>query len=185
MHSVRSMDTGVSPIGQVMCPTHTNKLIEYFCKNCQALVCPKCMFETHNGHELAQLEEVTAIVRENVTDLRTLMDNTRRVNDDNLSFIEHRRSEISRMKDQQIYFIDYGFSEVIKKLEEKREQLKADFLEKYEKEEARFNEKLEILEIYNRDQNSIEAIYEDLNKFLERATDAKILTKLTDISEFI
>ena len=58
------------------------------------------MFETHNGHELAQLEEVTAIVRENVTDLRTLMDNTRRVNDDNLSFIEHRRSEISRMKDQ-------------------------------------------------------------------------------------
>ena len=57
------MDTGVAPVGQVFCTVHTSKLIEYFCKNCQKLVCPRCMFETCNGHELAQLEEVTAIVR--------------------------------------------------------------------------------------------------------------------------
>ena len=47
------------------------------------------------------------------------MDATRTINDDNVSFIEHRRDEVFRMKEQQIYFIEYGFSEVIKKLEEK------------------------------------------------------------------
>ena len=62
-HSIRSMDTGVTPVGQVYCAKHTKKLIEYFCRVCQDLVCPKCMYEVHNGHELAQLDEVTGIVR--------------------------------------------------------------------------------------------------------------------------
>lgn len=84
-----------------------------------------------------------------------------------------------------MYFIDYGFSEVIKKLEEKREKLKEDFAVRYDQEEARFNEKMEILEVYNRDQNSIDTIYDDLQRFIERSTDAKVLTKITDISEFI
>lgn len=78
------------------------------------------MYEVHNGHELAQLDEVTGIVRQNVSDLKTLMESTRRVNDDNMSFVEHRRSEVLRMKEQQIYYIDFGFDEVIKKLQEKR-----------------------------------------------------------------
>jgi len=105
----------------VSCPQHPEKLIEYFCRVCQELVCPRCMFESHNGHELSQLEEVTGIVRRNVTDLRALMESTRSTNDGNISFVEHRRDEILRMKEQQIYFIEYGFGEVIKKLQEKRD----------------------------------------------------------------
>ena len=57
------------------------------------------MFETCNGHDLAQLDEVTGIMRQNIADLSQLMESTRRVNDDNLSFIEHKRSEIIRMKE--------------------------------------------------------------------------------------
>ena len=63
--------------------------------------------------------------------------------------------------------------------------MKEEFAARYDQEESRFNEKMEILEVYNRDQNSIETIYEDLQRFVERSTDAKILTKITDISEFI
>ena len=143
------------------------------------------MYEVHNGHDLAQLDEVTGIVRQKVSDLRALMDSTRQVNDDNLSFVEHRRDEVTRMKEQQLYYIDYGFDEVIKKLQEKREQLKVDFNQRYQNEETRFAEKMEVLEIYSRDQNSIDAIYEDLQRFIERGSDAKILTKITDISEFV
>ena len=57
------------------------------------------MFETCNGHELAQLDEVTGIVRQNISDLSQLMESTRRINDDNISFVEHRRSEVLRMKE--------------------------------------------------------------------------------------
>ena len=75
------------------------------------------MYEVHNGHELAQLDEVTSIVRQNIADLRSLMESTRQVNDDNLSFIEHKKEEIQRMREQQLHYIEYGFGEVIKKLE--------------------------------------------------------------------
>lgn len=167
------------------CPKHSEKAIEYFCRVCQRLVCSRCMFESCNGHELSQLDEVTGIVRRNVADLRSLMESTRTTNDGNVTYIEHKMNEIERMKEQQIYFIEYGFGEVIKKLEEKRDQLKKEFVAKYDAEGVRFNQKLEILDVYNRDQNSIEAIYEDLLRFIERGTDAKILTKINDIQEFV
>ena len=102
-----------------------------------------------------------------------------------MSFVELRREEVQRMKEQQIYFIEYGFNEVIKKLEEKRDQLKEEFTAKYTREEERFAQKQEILEVYNRDQASIEAIYDDLSRFIERGSDVKVLGKITDITEFI
>jgi B-box zinc finger/zinc-RING finger domain len=48
-----------SPEGDfVFCPRHTDKPIEYFCKQCSITVCVKCMFDEHNGHELIQIEEM-------------------------------------------------------------------------------------------------------------------------------
>ena len=58
------------------------------------------MFTEHNGHEFQELDEVTAIVRQNISDLRSMMDATRTIVDDNVSFVEHRRSEIIRMKEK-------------------------------------------------------------------------------------
>ena len=42
-----------NPGGKVFCAKHPEKEIEYFCKICHSIVCPKCMFIEHNGHELA------------------------------------------------------------------------------------------------------------------------------------
>jgi len=39
--------------GKVFCFKHQDKEIEYFCKICHSIVCPRCMFAEHNGHELA------------------------------------------------------------------------------------------------------------------------------------
>ena len=51
---------------KTMCTKHPEKEIEYFCKSCSMLVCPKCMFQQHNGHELAALEEVCSVVKQNI-----------------------------------------------------------------------------------------------------------------------
>lgn len=120
-------------------------------------------------------------MRQKVTDLHNIMESTRQTNDDNMSFVALRRDEVDRMREQQLYFIEYGFNEVIKKLEEKRDHLKEEFAGKYTRESERFNEKMDILEVYNRDQNSIDAIYDDLQRFIERGSDAKVLTKIIDI----
>jgi SepF-like predicted cell division protein (DUF552 family) len=58
------------------------------------------MFSDHNGHELAQLEDVTNIIKQNIYDLNKLMLNTKRINDDNRQFIEHIKQEIQRLNDQ-------------------------------------------------------------------------------------
>ena len=57
--------------------------------------------------------------------------NTKRINDDNRNYVLHIKEEIVRLKDQQLRNIDKGFSDLIKKLEEKREELKNEFSNKY------------------------------------------------------
>lgn len=61
----------------MFCSKHKEKEIEYFCKICHSIVCAKCMFADHNGHELAMLEDVTGIIKQNVNDLHKLMINTK------------------------------------------------------------------------------------------------------------
>ena len=89
------------------------------------------------------------------------------------------------MREQQMKNLDIGFAEVIKGLEAKRDLLKEEFQTKYEAESSRFEEKMGTLEVYNGDIENIESIYDDLSKFIERSSDAKMLTKITEVSEFI
>jgi hypothetical protein len=57
------------------------------------------MFAEHNGHELAQLEDVTNIIKQNIYDLHKLLLNTKRINDDNRNYITHVNEEVMRLKD--------------------------------------------------------------------------------------
>jgi len=95
------------------------------------------MFSDHNGHELAQLEDVTNIIKQNIYDLNKLMLNTKRINDDNRQFIEHIKQEIQRLNDQQARNIDKGFNDLISKLQDRRDELKQQFAEKYIAEEQK------------------------------------------------
>ena len=61
--------------------------------------------------------------------------NTKRINDDNRSLITHVREEILRLKEQQLRNIDKGFGDLIRRLEEKRDELKNEFAGKYVGEE--------------------------------------------------
>ena len=63
--------------------------------------------------------------------------------------------------------------------------MKEEFQAKYSSEATRFEEKMGTLEVYSGDISNIESIYEDLSKFIDRSSDAKVLTKITEVSEFI
>lgn len=182
----RAMGTITNQItGKVFCFKHQDKEIEYFCKICHSIVCPKCMFAEHNGHELAQLEDVTNIIKQNIYDLHKLLLNTKRINDDNRNYITHVNEEVMRLKDQQLRNIDKGFGDLIKKLEEKREELKTEFSNKYLAEENKILSKTQMLDQNNEEIQNIEIIYDELIKFIEKNNDAKVLTKINDISSFI
>ena len=53
----------MDPDGKVLCFKHQDKQIEFFCKVCHENVCARCMFSQHQGHELAELSDVTGIVK--------------------------------------------------------------------------------------------------------------------------
>lgn len=104
------------------------------------------MFAEHNGHELAQLEDVTSIIRQNIYDLHKLLLNTKRINEDNRNYITHIREEVARLKEQQLRNIDKGFGDLIKRLEEKRDELKSEFSTKYLNEENKVLSKVQTLD---------------------------------------
>ena len=72
--------------------------------------------------------------------------NTKRINDDNRQFIEHIKQEIQRLNEQQARNIDKGFNELIQKLQERRDELKQAFAEKYIAEENKVLGKNQILD---------------------------------------
>ena len=92
---------------------------------------------------------------------------------------------MERLRNQQIKYIDEGFGEVIRRLEEKREQLKVDFGAKYDKEAGKFTKKMELLDLFQNDINNIETTYDDLSNFVDRSSHAKVLTKIRHVSDFI
>lgn len=74
---------------------------------------------------------------------------------------------------------------MIKKLEEKRDELKNEFSNKYLSEENKILQKTQTLDKNTDEIQNIEIIYDELIKFIEKNNDAKILTKINDISSFI
>ena len=85
----KSAHTEITDYSRVYCYMHQERQIEYFCRNCHQLVCPKCMFKDHNGHEFAQLDDVTNVVKQNISDLQKLLENTKRINEDNRTYIDN------------------------------------------------------------------------------------------------
>ena len=111
----------------VFCPRHTDKPIEYFCKQCSITVCVKCMFDEHNGHELIQIEEMATSLKQNVLDLQKMLVNAQRLNDENQKLVDQVKEELNRLKFQQMKNIDKGFQELQKKLEDKKQEIKFEF----------------------------------------------------------
>ena len=42
----------------IPCELHDDKPVEYFCKACALAVCVKCIYDSHNGHNLVQIDEM-------------------------------------------------------------------------------------------------------------------------------
>ena len=55
------------------CNKHKEKEIEFFCQTCTIAVCSKCIFETHNGHHLTLLEDMSTIIKNNIEDFGKIL----------------------------------------------------------------------------------------------------------------
>ena len=44
--------------GDIFCPIHSKKKLVFLCKQCDILICNKCMVNEHSGHPVKEVEEV-------------------------------------------------------------------------------------------------------------------------------
>lgn len=70
------------------CTRHIDKKVEYFCKTCSDTVCPRCIFDEHNGHELVQIEDMATSLKQNVLDLQKMILNASRLNEENSKLLD-------------------------------------------------------------------------------------------------
>ncbi len=156
----------------IPCPKHPKKLIEYFCKSCSASVCVKCIYDDHNGHSLMQIDEMANSLKQNIIDLRKMIDNTKRLIEENQKLIDQVREELERLMEQQIKNIQEGFEELMRKLEEKKHEIIFEFEKKFKKEEQRFLSKQNLIQSNQEELGNIEKIFEELVQFIEISNNA-------------
>jgi ABC-type phosphate transport system auxiliary subunit len=103
------------------------------------------------------------------------------MNDDNILFLRSKLNEVDKLKEIQIKNIDRGFEELIRRLEEKKFNLKNDFSQKYEREKMRLED---TMKPYLLVQNRLEAVkhtYNELSEMLMQKTSAFVLGKIQDV----
>lgn len=83
MKSDEAMPTMMATFDSIPCLKHTTKMIEYFCKTCSESVCVRCIYDEHNGHTLVPIADMANSLKQNVIDLRKMLDNTKRIIDEN------------------------------------------------------------------------------------------------------
>mmetsp|Transcript_39542 Transcript_39542/g.60398 ORF Transcript_39542/g.60398 Transcript_39542/m.60398 type:complete len:88 (+) Transcript_39542:368-631(+) len=81
----------------IPCPRHKDKFIDFFCKTCSESVCSKCIYEDHNGHSLLQIQEMNNSLRQNVIDLRKMLDNSNRLIQENQELLGQVKNELERL----------------------------------------------------------------------------------------
>ena len=69
-------------------------------------------------------------IKQNITDLAKMIQNSRRLTEDNLKLLEQARDELHKLLSQQVKNIEQGFSDLMRRLEEKKYEIIVDF-EKY------------------------------------------------------
>lgn len=74
--------------------------------------------------------------------------------------------------------IQDGFSELIRKLQEKKQDIIIGFERKYKREEQRLMNKQELIDTNAGELKNIEKIFDELVQFVEVSNDAQILEKV-------
>ena len=67
------------------------------------------MYDDHNGHSLVTVDEMSGSLKQNVLDLRKMIDNTKRVVDENDVLVTQVKDELERLMELQVANINEGF----------------------------------------------------------------------------
>lgn len=108
------------------------------------------------------IDEVSNSLKQNVIDLRKMLDNSYRLIYENQNLLSQVKEELERLMEIQLNNIQDGFAELIRKIEEKRNDIIMEFERKYKREEQRLMNKDKIIVANQQEIQNIELIFEEL-----------------------
>ena len=167
------------------CEKHSDKPIEYFCEQCNAVVCVVCIFHNHNGHKLTNMFEKCNVIKHNIRDFNKMLTNISNNNIENQHIAVSRLDEIGNLKEAQEVIVKKIFEELATAIFEKRTQFIEEFGNKFSSEEKRFKKLLSYLVKTNNELLKITEINDELIKFSESNNEAKILKRISDYTTFL
>ncbi|CAI2385357.1 unnamed protein product [Moneuplotes crassus] len=158
-----------------LCEIHSMKEVEYYCKDCKALICPECMFSDHNGHNFILIEDAVRSLSNEMNNLFTSYDQLRSLeasksarNDRNVKEIQNK---LELNKNTQIKFIRQGFDKIVEALVQRKNDLIQENIEKYDAEVenyARFSRtnssRDKATDLYRAKMEEIQAMKDDRSK---------------------
>ncbi|CDW81240.1 kelch motif family protein [Stylonychia lemnae] len=103
------------------------------------------------------------------------------VNEDNILFLRSKLNEIEKLKEIQLKNIDRGFEELIRRLEEKKSNLKNDFVQKYDRERLRLEDTMKPYLIVQNRLDAVKHTYSELSDMLMNKSSAFVLGKIQDV----
>mmetsp|Transcript_53 Transcript_53/g.44 ORF Transcript_53/g.44 Transcript_53/m.44 type:complete len:111 (-) Transcript_53:1760-2092(-) len=95
-------------------------------------VCSKCIFHSHNGHDLRQLDDVVKQVVTRLQALKTQVDAVVKEQEECKAAMQRNKAEVEALREKQVLLINKRFSELQHKLEERRNQLSGEAVHKFD-----------------------------------------------------
>ncbi|CDW74857.1 kelch motif family protein [Stylonychia lemnae] len=165
-----------------LCIKHPDKYVEYFCRDCHITVCIRCMFHEHNGHFLSQLEEAHTYLKQTIQDFENLLMMTKKINKQNTQLLIQLKEEVDKLKDTQVQNINRAFTEIVKRLEAKRDAVKMQYNHLYEREQGKLEDKLRPLQKYEENLVKVESIYKDIKGIIQSKNQIQLLSQMKDVN---
>ena len=160
------------------CVKHKDKMIEFFCSDCSCAICSLCIYETHNGHKLSLLDDISGIIKKKMGEFFTRIQDIIKLNKDNRFNWQKRKDEVNDYLKQQISLVTKSFKEIISKLEEKKNIIIKEFRNKYNHEFNRFDQIKVAIDNDGKEMEKINNLIDNKIKLFNATSDAKILKEI-------
>ena len=93
------------------------------------------MFLSHNGHSLSQMNDVVQLFSKDMEAIEGKLQLANTTNKTHLKSIEQVKVKLDEYREKQLKFIHDGFTEIFRRLEQKKMNLTEEFIHKYNEEQ--------------------------------------------------
>ena len=157
------------------CPIHIGKEIQFYCNSCSNLACGACLIDYHNGHNFGLLGDVIDKIKVNISDADNILNELLNQKYNNQKLLNLILNEINGYKNGQELLVEKSFDEIIKKLNEIKQEIIDEFSKKYDSEFQHIEKIQTILEEDANDIQKTKLIINEIIKEFDISSEVKIL----------